>query len=141
VQLSVPDRNPFRCIAEDSSQPADVERLNRMLATAPPITGEELRELVLEKWGRRWAGFITERRPAWLYVMSIVEAGQTLHLTKPSPDKCSYDVRLQKRGSRMYIHVMWRFLEQQVCVCTVRRICRRDLERAFSSSPTSVLPL
>ena len=34
-----------------------------------PITGEELRQLVLDKWG------------------------------------VSYDVRLQKRGSRIYLHV------------------------------------
>ena len=31
-----------------------------------------------------------------------------------SPCLCSYDVRLQKRGRRVYVHVMWKFLEQKV---------------------------
>ena len=56
-------------------QPSDADRLNRLLQ-CPPITGPELRDLVLQKWG------------------------------------VSYDVRLQRRGSRMFLHVMWRFLEQ-----------------------------
>lgn len=47
----------------------EAARLNRLLAPVQPITGEELRQLVLDKWG------------------------------------VSYDVRLQKRGSRIYLHV------------------------------------
>lgn len=45
-------------------------------AESSSMTGQELRDLVLDKWGR------------------------------------SYDVRLQRRGSKMYVHVMWKFLEQ-----------------------------
>jgi len=41
------------------------------------ITGDELRQLILGKWGR------------------------------------SYDVRLQRRGSKVYLHVMWKHLEQR----------------------------
>ena len=41
------------------------------------ITGEELRQLIVGKWGR------------------------------------SYDVRLQRRGSKVYLHVMWKHLEQR----------------------------
>ena len=41
------------------------------------ITGDELRRLILSKWGR------------------------------------SYDVRLQRRGSKVYLHVMWKHLEQR----------------------------
>jgi hypothetical protein len=78
-----PSRHP-RCAAAssgDSSQggsEADAQRLNRLLQGPQLITGAELRQLVLDKWGR------------------------------------SYDVRLQRRGQRMFVHIMWRFLEQQV---------------------------
>ena len=41
------------------------------------ITGEELRQLIVSKWGR------------------------------------SYDVRLQRRGTKVYLHVMWKHLEQK----------------------------
>ncbi|PSC69784.1 DUF3067 domain-containing [Micractinium conductrix] len=62
---------------DPSPSSRDVEALNKLLMPAAPITGAELRELVLEKWG------------------------------------VSYDVRLQKRGRRVYVHVMWKFLEQK----------------------------
>ncbi|KAI7845516.1 hypothetical protein COHA_000939 [Chlorella ohadii] len=55
----------------------EAERLNKLLQPTKPITGEELRQLVLDKWG------------------------------------VSYDVTLQRRGKNMYLHVMWKFLEQQ----------------------------
>ncbi|GLI60762.1 hypothetical protein VaNZ11_002993 [Volvox africanus] len=53
--------------------------LNALLAKSnkPSITGKDLRELVLQKWGR------------------------------------SYDVRLCKLQGRMYLQVMWKFLEQR----------------------------
>lgn len=60
-----------------SGSGGDAERLNKLLAGPKEMSGEELRQLVMDKWG------------------------------------VSYDVRLQRRGSRMYLHVMWRFLEQQ----------------------------
>lgn len=67
--------------SDDESGPLssrdEAARLNRLLAPVQPITGEELRQLVLDKWG------------------------------------VSYDVRLQKRGSRIYLHIMWRYLEQK----------------------------
>ncbi|KAK9909094.1 hypothetical protein WJX75_007047 [Coccomyxa subellipsoidea] len=43
----------------------------------PSISGQELRDLIVEKWGR------------------------------------SYDTRLHKRGRRMYLQIMWKFLEQR----------------------------
>jgi hypothetical protein len=55
------------------------------------MTGQELRNLVMDKWG------------------------------------VSYDVRLQRRGPRMYLHVMWRFLEQQVGSARASRQCRSCL--------------
>lgn len=52
----------------------DVEKQRQMLsrlAWTSTMSGQELRDLVLDKWNR------------------------------------AYDVRLQKRGERMYLHVMW----------------------------------
>lgn len=53
-------------------------QLNALLArSGNSITGRDLRELVMKKWGR------------------------------------SYDVRLTKLQGRMYLQVMWKFLEQR----------------------------
>lgn len=74
-------RSPCAAAGDSSqggSEASDAQRLNRLLQGPQLITGAELRQLVLDKWGR------------------------------------SYDVRLQRRGQRMFLHVMWRFLEQQV---------------------------
>lgn len=46
-------------------------------AAVLPRRAEELRQLVVDKWG------------------------------------VSYDVTLQRRGKNMYLHVMWKYLEQQ----------------------------
>ncbi|KAL6759884.1 hypothetical protein V8C86DRAFT_2563486 [Haematococcus lacustris] len=103
TQRSVPQRTPIsfaprvrrvrevaplhhvRCFSEVSAQggPGPDEdaaqvaaRLNQMLRPAT-ITGQELRDMVVEKWGR------------------------------------TYDVRLNRQNSRMYLQVMWKFLEQK----------------------------
>jgi len=69
----------FTVVASSSSEPdysLVASQLNQLLVK-DRITGEELRQLVVQKWGR------------------------------------SYDVRLHKRNSKMYLQVMWKFLEQQ----------------------------
>eukprot|EP00899_Mesostigma_viride_P028630 jgi/Mesvir1/8952/Mv20919-RA.1 len=54
------------------------KRLNNLLNTEQNrLSGNELREIVLQKWGRR------------------------------------YEVRLAKRDSKVYLQVMWKFLEQK----------------------------
>lgn len=55
---------------------ATAARLNSLLQ-ASRITGRELRDLVVAKWGR------------------------------------AYEIRLHRRGSRMYLQVMWKHLSQQ----------------------------
>ncbi|CAL8460829.1 g360 [Coccomyxa elongata] len=64
----------------DSDDLSDLERTRQQLSRVfetTSISGEELRELIVEKWGR------------------------------------SYDTRLHKRGRRMYLQIMWKFLEQR----------------------------
>lgn len=60
----------------DDSLDQERQRLQRMM-NPPTITGDELRQLVLDKWNRQ------------------------------------YDVRLTKRGRRMYLQVFWKFLGQK----------------------------